>query len=328
MLSQKGPSPLPRRRVHVVVNPAAGQDEPILNTLNRVFQEADIDWDISLTKQAGDACAQAKAAVQSGVDVVAVYGGDGTVAEVASGLIGSSVPMAILPGGTANVLSIELGIPTDLALACQLICDPKATVRKMDMGQVNDHYFVLRVGIGFEAAMVEKADRGLKDKYGIFAYLWSAMQNLYKPEIARYQLVIDGKQIETEGVNCTIANSGNMGQAGLNLLTSIDISDGLLDVIVVPEASLRTFLDIIGNLSGLKQVEADKLLEASLPDKTGNPNEPMPQSLQYWLGKEISLVTDPPQTIQFDGEILGKVAIDCKIIPHAISVLVPTVQTA
>ena len=123
---------MPRRRVHVVINPAAGQDEPILNTLNRVFKEAEIDWDISLTKQAGDARQQAQTAAQSGVDIVAVYGGDGTVAEVASGLLGTSIPLAILPGGTANVLSVELGIPATLALACQLICDPKATIRKMD----------------------------------------------------------------------------------------------------------------------------------------------------------------------------------------------------
>lgn len=318
---------MPRRRVHVVINPAAGQDEPILNTLNRVFKEAEIDWDISLTKQAGDARQQAQTAAQSGVDIVAVYGGDGTVAEVASGLLGTSIPLAILPGGTANVLSVELGIPATLALACQLICDPKATIRKMDMGQVNDHYFMLRVGIGFEAAMVENADRGLKDKYGVFAYLWSAMQNLYKPEVARYQLTIDGKQIETEGVNCMIANSGNMGQAGLNFLPSINVSDGLLDIIVVQEASLRTFFDVIGSIAGLKQVESDQLLQASLPDKANNSGQPATQSLQYWQGREVSLVTDPPQTIQFDGEILGKVAIHCKIIPQAISILVPTVQT-
>lgn len=313
---------MPPRRVHVVINPAAGQDEPILNTLNRVFQEAAIDWDVSLTKQAGDARQQATLAVQNGADVVAVYGGDGTVAEAASGLVGTNVPLAILPGGTANVLSVELDIPPTLLPACQLITDPQTVVRKLDMGQVNEHYFILRVGIGFEAAMVEKADRNLKDKYGVFAYLWSAVQNLYKPEIARYKLVIDGKPVETEGLTCMIANSGNMGQAGLNLIPSINVSDGLLDVIVIQQASLRTFFDLIGSIAGLKPVQSDPALDRS------NLGEPQPQSLQYWQAKEVSVTTEPAQTAQYDGEILGQVAVQCKIIPAAISVLTPPVTAA
>ena len=241
------------QRIQVIVNPAAGQDEPILNAMNSVFGEAGIEWDVSLTKQAGDAQRLAQEAVAAGVDVVAVYGGDGTVAEVASGLIGSPVPMAILPGGTANVLSVELGIPVDITQACRLASGANSKIRKVDMGLVNEHHFILRVGIGFEAAMVENADRELKNKYGVLAYLWSAVQNLYKPEIAHYRMMLDGKLVETEGLTCIVANSGNLGQAGINLIPGIDVSDGLLDVIVIQQANLRTFFDIVGSIAGLKQ---------------------------------------------------------------------------
>src|SRR6478752_6280044 len=101
------------RKIHVVINPVAGQDTPILNVVNRVFQESDVEWDVSITKKSGDALKQTRQAVKDGADVVAAYGGDGTVAEVASGLVRTKTLLAILPGGTANVMSIELGIPTD-----------------------------------------------------------------------------------------------------------------------------------------------------------------------------------------------------------------------
>src|ERR1700693_568815 len=113
----------PFKQIYVIINPASGQDEPILNVLNSVLRPAEIKWDVFVTTEAGDARKYAQQAVAAGIDAVAVYGGDGTVTEAASGLIGSNMPLAILPGGTANVMSIELGIPGRLADAIALLCD-------------------------------------------------------------------------------------------------------------------------------------------------------------------------------------------------------------
>ena len=77
----------PYRRVHVVINPASGKDEPILNVLNDVFREHGVDWDISLTHKYGDATAQARAAMADGADLVAGYGGDGTQHEIANAVL-------------------------------------------------------------------------------------------------------------------------------------------------------------------------------------------------------------------------------------------------
>src|SRR5438128_2386565 len=109
------------RRVHIIINPASGQDRPVLSILNDVFQPSGIDWDVSVTKDAGDGRRYALAALESGVDAIGVYGGDGTVNEVASALVGTDTPLAIFPGGTANVMSVELGIPSDLLEACALV---------------------------------------------------------------------------------------------------------------------------------------------------------------------------------------------------------------
>ena len=69
----------PYKKIHVIINPASGKDEPILNVINRVFRQYDVDWDLSITHASGDATRFAREAVQAGVDLVASYGGDGTL---------------------------------------------------------------------------------------------------------------------------------------------------------------------------------------------------------------------------------------------------------
>ncbi|MGB5051091.1 MAG: diacylglycerol kinase family protein, partial [Caldilineaceae bacterium] len=142
------------KKVQVIINPAAGGDTPILNVLNTVFLENGVEWDVSITHRAGDARQAARQAVQGGADVVAAYGGDGTVTEAANGLRGTEIPLAILPGGTANVLARELNIPLGLADAARLASGVESKIDRIDLGQMGEHIFLLRVGIGFEAAMV------------------------------------------------------------------------------------------------------------------------------------------------------------------------------
>lgn len=290
------------KRIHIVVNPAAGQDRPILGIMNDAFHEAGVDWDIFVTKKAGDARRLAREAVEAGADAVGVYGGDGTVMEVASGLIGSDVPLAIFPGGTANVMSVELGIPGDLAEACALVCGEGCVTRTVDMGRVGDNYFMLRVGIGFEAEMVEGADREMKDRMGPLAYALSALQALREPKIARYQLTLDGKEIESQGMTCIIANAGSLGRANLSLAPTIDPSDGLLDVIVVRKADLPSLLSVAASVVA------------------GNENA---EPLQHWQAREIEVVAQPGQDAQADGEMLGQTPVHARVIPGAVKVIIP-----
>lgn len=310
----------PIKRVQVIINPAAGQNTPVLSTINDVFQPLKIDWDVSITKQAGDARAQAQAAVQNGVDVVAAYGGDGTIMEVASGLLGSDVPLAILPGGTGNVISIDLGIPADLGAACLLAVGEKSRIATIDCGQLNDQIFLLRLSVGLEAEMVETTTREAKDRYGIFAYLWSAVQNLRQPEIAHFKLTLDGQEIETDGITCIVANSGNLGLTGLNLLPTVKIDDGLLDVIVVQQASMTALFEILGSVLGIRETQ---VLDASAETI----DLKLQQALHTWQAREITIVTTPPRPIQADGEIIGEGIVHCKVLPHALKVLVPDLAT-
>jgi YegS/Rv2252/BmrU family lipid kinase len=238
------------------------------------------------------------------VDVVAAYGGDGTVMEVASGLIGSSVPLAVFPGGTANVLSLELGISSDLAEASALVCKEECAIVPIDMGQLaKDQYFILRVGAGLEADMVECAVRDLKNRLGTLAYALSALQAIQNPTLSRYRLTIDGQLVESEGISCLICNSGNLGRAGISLSSAVSVRDGLLDVFVLQQA----------NLTSLLALTRDVLTQT----------EPSTAALQHWQGREITLVAEPNQTVQADGEVLGQTPITAKVLPGAVQLIVP-----
>ena len=289
------------RRVYVVINPAAGQDRPVLAILNRAFRAAEVDWDIGITKAEGDAARLAKAAVEAGYDVVAALGGDGTVMEVAESLAGTETPLGILPGGTANVMSVELGVPNDLTLATSIITGDHE-IRALDIGRLGERKFLLRVGIGLEAVMVARAERELKDRVGVLAYGVSAVQALREPLVSNYQIAIDGNVVEATGVSCVIANVGSLGQGQFTLSPDIVADDGLLDVVVLERADFVSLISVATSvLRGL----------------------PVEQGLLHWQAREVTVIAEPPQPIQVDGEIIEPGPISARVEPSALKVIVP-----
>jgi diacylglycerol kinase (ATP) len=180
------------KNVHIIINPAFGKGKSILPIINASMKEAGIKWEALITHQAGDAIKIAKAAVKEGIDDIAVYGGDGTLMEAISGMIGSEIPLVILPGGSANVMATELGIPTDLKEACTLLSQDPLETKAIDVGHFGKRYFIAGISLGFEADVFKGADRETKNKIGIFAYLLSAVAALKKTKKAVYHLKIVG----------------------------------------------------------------------------------------------------------------------------------------
>lgn len=304
--------------IHIIINPAAGQDVPILSTINSVFGPVNQAWSVSVTLKEGDARRQARQAVEDGATIVAVYGGDGTVVEAAGGLLDCDVPLAILPGGTANVVAQEMAIPLNLAQACELLVRPHQ-IRAIDMGEVNDRHFILRVGIGAEAKITEGADRELKDRLGYLAYVWSAAQNLVDVEQSTYYFTVDGESFVMKGVTCGIVNSGHMGIGNLHIVPNIYMDDGLLDLIVVQNADLPAWTELIGNVFGLGGVPVGPDLQ---PATVSTP-ESFNGAIKRWTGKEISVRVDPPQSVQYDGELYPIDEVHCRILPKALQLIVP-----
>ena len=127
----------------------------------------------------------AREAAEQGYDLIGVYGGDGTVTEVASALAGGGPPILLLPGGTGNALADDLGIPPTLREAAGLFDGALSEVRRVDLGRSADRLFVLRLTMGLEAAMVAAATREMKDVYGWLAYAFGGLQALSVAPTAR-----------------------------------------------------------------------------------------------------------------------------------------------
>lgn len=288
------------KRVKVIINPASGIERPILRPLNSVLRKADFRWDVALTHASGDAQRLAAEAVLDGYDAVMIYGGDGAVMEAAAGVAGSGVPLAIIPGGTGNVMSIELGVEYEIVRAAELITRETIPVRDVDLGEVGERRFALRVATGYEAAYVQNTTREAKERLGKLAYALTAIQQELR--LVRYTLTVDGNTVETEGYTCMVANSGNVGMPGLPLLSKISISDGLLDVVIVQNLNFLSMLR--------RPISVDELRQRE-------------QMVRHWQAREVTVTTDVPESIIGDGEVWGETPFSARVLPGAMRVIVP-----
>lgn len=288
-------------RVKVIINPAAGKAEPVLSVLNDVFGPAGIEWDVAITHETGDGVTAARKAADKGYDLIGAYGGDGTVAEVATGLAKGGPPILLLPGGTGNALADDLGIPINLADAAALAIGDAGTIKRVDMGRWGERWFVLRMTMGFEAAMVRDTTREMKDRWGWLAYALTALQSLSAPPMATYAITVDGQSVECEGIAALVANSASTGVPGVRIADDVDVSDGLLDVVVVQSGDLPILLG--------SAVDAAQGLT--------------PRMLSRWRGKTIHLEASPAQAVLADGEEAGSTPVDVTVVPGAVGVIVP-----
>lgn len=285
------------KMIHVIVNPAAGKDEPILNVLNDIFGEYGIDWDVSVTKKYGDAAQQARQAAARGATIVAGYGGDGTQHEIANALVGSEVLLGVLPGGTGNGFAHELGLPQKLDEATRLLCT-STHARAIDVVSVGNEYFIQRLYTGTEPE--QQTTREMKDKYGPLAYFANMFQQANNPEVL-YRLTIDGETHELPAMRVYVVNSGQTksGRSITGALSAPD--DGLLEVFAI-------------NTHNLKSIEA-------AAERFFEYDTPIAEHF-FWRGREIQIDAEPDQPIWMDGEFYGRTPVKVEVLPGAVRVVV------
>lgn len=285
------------KRVLVIINPASGGDEPILNTLNDVFERHSVDWDVRVTRQAGDATRFAREGVESGFDIVAGYGGDGTQMEVVNGLLGTEVSYGLLPGGTANAMAFELGIPVNLKEAVEVLCTSPLT-QSLDICQAGERKFMLRAYTG--PAPEDVASREEKNQLGLLAYPMASMRVLNNLRESRYRIEIDGKVTEDEGLSCFIFNAGAAGGIPARL-EDVRADDGYMDLFLVKQDDFS--LANVGTFLLKPHLHSDRRLR----------------------GRQIKLEVDPPESLWLDGEPAGSTPTVFKVLHQAIRVVVPSV---
>ena len=291
--------PKPNKRIHVVINPASGQDEPILNVINRIFRQHGVEWSVSLTHKYGDATKFARQAAEEGFDIVAGYGGDGTQHEIANGILGTDAVMGVLPGGTGNNFAKELGTPEELLPAAELLCTSEK-VRNIDVVQYGEDCFILRLYVGIEPE--QQTSREDKDKYGKLAYVVDAFRKARDSQEVNYRVTIDGKTIETPAMVLYVVNGPKNG-AGISVVGDLSkVDDGLMDAFILNMKDLKTIAGFTDRVLNIDSENARKYMRQ---------------------GKAMTIDTDPDQPVWADGEYVGRTPISLKVLPGALSVVVP-----
>jgi YegS/Rv2252/BmrU family lipid kinase len=167
--------------------------------------------------------------VDRGVDLLFVWGGDGTVQRAVDALAGRPVTLAILPAGTANLLATNLGLPDDLETCVRIgLHGPRRT---LDVGKINGEHFAVMAGAGLDALMIRDAD-GLKDAVGRLAYVWTGVKNVRLKPVPM-KIDVDGAPWFRDAATCVLV--GNVGDVlgGLSVFPEARPDDGRLQIGVV-----------------------------------------------------------------------------------------------
>ena len=148
-------------KVLLIVNPLASSVTGRTRAVIQKALSADHRLEVAVTNHRGHATRIAQNAAKDGIDIVVVLGGDGTLNEVANGLVGSETALAAIPGGSTNVFARTLGIPDDPIEATGVLLDSleAGSTHRIGLGSVNQRYFLFHAGIGFDAAVVEQVEK-------------------------------------------------------------------------------------------------------------------------------------------------------------------------
>ena len=172
----------------------------------------------------------ARRALTHGAEVIFVWGGDGMVQRCIDAVARTEAVPAILPADTANLLAANLHVPADLTQAVRV--GLHGDRRPLDTGSVNGEDFAVMAGAGFDARMIKQADRGMKDRFGRAAYLYTGSRNLTARRV-KAVIEVDGRRFFKGRVSCVLA--GNVGKilGGVEAFHGAQPDDGLLELCVV-----------------------------------------------------------------------------------------------
>ncbi len=194
-------------RVLIVFNPTAGagRRRRLSRALSTLLARG-LRPELAETRGPGDAETLARDAARRGVAVVVAAGGDGTVAEVASGLAGSEAALGVLPLGTANVLAWELGVPPMPERAAAVVADGRSRLLRPGFARFGDGHerlFVQMLGTGFDAAVVANLDLALKRRIGRAAYVLQSLREMPRYGFTPITAELDGMPVEAASVIVT-----------------------------------------------------------------------------------------------------------------------------
>jgi YegS/Rv2252/BmrU family lipid kinase len=284
----------------LLVNPSAGGGRS-LKLLPKVEQELDqrrIVFRVQRTKGLEHGVRQALGAIEAG-EVPVVVSGDGLVGAVGGAMAGSDTPLGIIPGGRGNDLARVLGIPDDPIEAVDLLL--AGETRRIDVGEVNGKRFLGIVSVGFDS----EANRVANETHflrGNLVYAFAAIRTLIRWKPGRFTVRVDDERYRFTGYSVSVANNKAFG-GGMFIAPDAELDDGEFDIVAVGEA---------GKLRSL----------ASMP-KVFKGTHIEEDWVRVFRAQHLELSASHPYPVYADGEHLSDLPASLRVLPRALSVIVP-----
>ncbi len=299
----------------LIHNPNAGSGgnarRRLIEDARKFLAENGIRAELAETTGPGHATEIAQQATRDGRELVIACGGDGTLNEVVNGLAvaqnGHRVPLALLPGGTANILAKELNLPWDIPGAAKHLLN--ADVREIALGLAKPlqqpekaRYFLSVAGCGPDGMIVYSVDLGLKSRVGILAYWWQGAREVLRYTFPRFRVRTGDRQMEATLV--VVGRTKNYG-GPFKITDQADLFQDQFEVMALTTQSGFKYLSYLPTLwMGNLRKEED---------------------VHFW--KAETLVCEPldanPVYAQVDGESLARLPVEFSIVPRALKLLVP-----
>ena len=289
-------------RALIILNPASGKKTaaPIIESINTQFKDSKIEFEIYKTKKEDNISDIVRARLKNKFDLVVAAGGDGTVSAVINGIVGTTIPLGIIPAGTGNLLAHDLDIPLEVKDAVALIAGTHK-LRKIDAMRIGKRAYILNISLGASAAVVNETSPKNKKRFGRIAYAWTGVSKLSTLRQRYLTVSVDGKTLKYHAIEVAIFNSGSIAKTLYPNGPDIRIDDGYIDVWIM---SIQTILDYPQYLFKMM---------------TGKPAKRISHFIK---AKTVSVKSRIPLPVQADGDIFGTTPIEVEVIPAALTVLV------
>lgn len=293
-------------RALLIHNPSAARTEPrVLDTVCGVFATQGWELEVAGTKHPRHAEELAWLGAQDGVDRVIVYGGDGTTMEVVKGLIHSDVSVALVPGGTGNVLAGNLRLPRQPAAAARIAAS--GTPKAIDVGVMaradGDHYFAVACGAGFDAEFLRATTQQAKRRWRMGAYVAQVWESLGNLQVVGHRITVDDKTFEAQAVMVLVANCGEIIPPFFRLREGIVPDDGVFDVAVINASTVAEGVGVAARMLTGRLESNDRVHFAS--------------------GSVVTVETETPRPVELDGEVAGETPFTARVLPGAMSIVMP-----
>lgn len=291
-------SPTPAR---LIVNPVAGNGRgvAVAEQASRVLREKGIVNEVIYSRSPEDPVELARAAVREGCPLVVGVGGDGLVSQVANALVGGETPFGIIPAGVGNDFARGVGLPLDVASACSVIARGQA--QKVDVGQINDRYFLSIAVIGFGAEVNRRANAFRRLRVNaLYTFLTIATALSYQP--LSFTVIYDGRERRCFSWMIAVGNTWSSGR-GMALVPAARPDDGMLDACIINGMGKWELLYTFPRVFKGRHIYS-----------TG---------IDTIRGKEINIHCEQSCEIYADGERVGVLPAALKAIPHALLVTLP-----